>query len=608
MRLRAIAVVAIAPLWHVGAGFPAPLASTFQALQQAAVQPTALRDTLSTVVFAQSQAPGGRGTPPPVPGGSAVGRGNAPEPAGTAIIRGRVTAADTGLPLSRAQVRVIGGGAGAGREPKIAVTDDQGRYELTALPAGRLTLNAQRTGYVTIAYGQRRPREAGRPIDIGTGQTIERVDFSLPRAGSIIARIVDDLGDPLAGASVEAMILRYTNGRRTLGPAGVGSRQTDDLGEARITGLMPGDYYVTVSTDSRAVVLDTNDSRRRYVTTFFPGTSSEGEAQPVRVTVGQDATVAFAITAARTATVSGVVRQADGTSPRGLTAGLNQDSALRTTNRSSPIQADGSFLIGDVVPGEYTIVVRPNSGAVLLNGIPVSDAPDYGRLPITVRDADLSGLVVNMTKTMTLRGRVTFDTGAPPANLSADALTVIIDLAVAPAISAGRPKMNDDWTFEIANVAASGTIRLRPAPAPAEWFVKAVLIDGKDVTDRRMEFLSDGELKDIEVVVTQKRSGVSGGIVDGRNVQVTEAFAVVFPEDQALWTGQSRFISTARPDQAGRFVVTGLPPGRYFVAAVDSLEAGEERDPSLLERLARTAVRVTLAESETRNVNLRLVP
>jgi hypothetical protein len=564
---------------------------------------------LSTVVFAQSQAPGGRGVPPPVSGGAAAGRGNAPEPAGTAIIRGRVTAADAGIPLGRAQVRVSGGSASGVREPKVAVTDDQGRYELTGLPAGRLTVNAQRTGYVALAYGQRRPREAGRPIDIGVGQTIDRVDFSLPRAGSIVARIVDDLGEPLAGAAVDAMIFRYANGRRTMGPAGVAGGQTNDLGEARITGLMPGAYYVTVTPESsRPILLDTNDSGRRYVTTFFPGTSSEAEAQPVKVSVGQDTTATFAITAVRTVTVSGVVRRADGTSPTGLTAGLNQDSALRPTFRASPIQADGSFLISDVAPGEYTIVVRPNSNAMLLNGVPLSDAPDYGRLPITVRDGDLSGLVVNMTRTMTLRGKVSFDTGTPPANLSPDALTVAVNLTVVPAISAGRPTMHDDWTFEIANVAAIGTLRLRPTPGQAGWFTKAVIIDGKDVTDRTMEFLSEGELKDIEVVVTQKRSGVSGGIVDARNALITDAFAVVFPEDPDLWTGQSRFISTARPDQAGRFVVTGLPPGRYFAAAVESLEAGEERDPQLLERLARTAVRVTLAENETRDVNLRLVP
>jgi hypothetical protein len=53
---------------------------------------------------------------------------------GTAIIRGRVVAADTGRPLRRARVALSGQNRATSR---TATTDLQGRYELRDLPAGR---------------------------------------------------------------------------------------------------------------------------------------------------------------------------------------------------------------------------------------------------------------------------------------------------------------------------------------------------------------------------------------------------------------------------------------------------------------------------------------
>ena len=65
-------------------------------------------------------------------------------PAATASVRGRVIARDTGLPLRRAEVMLNqldepGTGAtsaGQGRESRTTMTDADGRYEFTNLPAG----------------------------------------------------------------------------------------------------------------------------------------------------------------------------------------------------------------------------------------------------------------------------------------------------------------------------------------------------------------------------------------------------------------------------------------------------------------------------------------
>ena len=50
----------------------------------------------------------------------------------------------------------------------------------------------------------------------------------------------------------------------------------------------------------------------------------------------------------------------------------------------------------------------------------------------------------------------------------------------------------------------------------------------------------------------------------------------------------------------------GLPPGEYFAVAVDDAEPDVLRDPDLLERLSRAAVRITVDDGAKTEVALRL--
>src|SRR5438105_11860745 len=54
--------------------------------------------------------------------------------AGTATIRGRITAADTTRPLRRAQIRLTG--ADLGPQGRTTSSDPDGRYELKDVPPG----------------------------------------------------------------------------------------------------------------------------------------------------------------------------------------------------------------------------------------------------------------------------------------------------------------------------------------------------------------------------------------------------------------------------------------------------------------------------------------
>src|SRR5688572_19006698 len=206
-----------------------------------------------TVLRAQAPAlPQGATQPgPPVPRGAMPPRDGAAAavPTGTARIRGRVVAADNGAPLRRAQVRIS---AAELRVNRSATTDADGRYEFAELPAGRYNVNVSRSGYVSLSFGQQRPFEQGRPLDLGAAQQADRIDFALPRGAVIAGRITDELGEPLAGVRVQAMRYQYLpNGRRQLTPVGgagmFGGPVSNDLGEFRLYSLMPGTYVVSAT-------------------------------------------------------------------------------------------------------------------------------------------------------------------------------------------------------------------------------------------------------------------------------------------------------------------------------------------------------------------------
>ena len=124
-----------------------------------------------------------------------------PAPAGTAVITGRILTLDSNRPLKRAVVRVTiqeaQGGGGS------AVTDGTGRYEIRDLRAGRYTIAASKAGYVTLAYGQRRPLAPATPVSISNGQRVE-IDLKLPKGSVIAGRVLDEDAEPVPGATVRA--------------------------------------------------------------------------------------------------------------------------------------------------------------------------------------------------------------------------------------------------------------------------------------------------------------------------------------------------------------------------------------------------------------------
>jgi hypothetical protein len=533
-------------------------------------------------------------------------------PRGTSVIRGTVVAADNGSPIRRAQVRI----AGSGAQGRLATTDAEGRFEIRDLPGGRYTLSAAKGGFVSVQYGQRRPSESGTPLEIGEGQTLEKIVIALPRGSVISGRITDEFGEPVANAVVTSLRYGYAGGARRLAPAGgQNSRDTtDDQGHFRLFGLSPGDYIVSASFRSGGgEAMDPAGENTGYAPTYYPGTTNLADAQRVTVVLGQEHTsVVFSLIATRLVRVTGAVLSSQGTpvqigsviltpaASRVSVAGLN-------TRLSGRIDGAGRFRVINVPPGRYVAHVRAQSG----RGGPVARAAnaasaEFGRQDITVGADDLDGVVILTGPGARVTGRIVTDAGVAPSvrpqQLTVTARPAQLDPS-SPGMGGGVGRVNDDFTFELNGVFDPRVFRVN---TPQGWSLKSVSLNGQDITDIPVDLPPGETISGLEIVVTAQTTDLSGRVIDARNRPVTDVTVVIFPALPEKWSYQSRFIRSARPDQDGRYQIRGLPPADdYLAIAVQGLEDGQAGDPDFLAGIRDHAVRLSLGEGETRALDLR---
>ncbi len=509
--------------------------------------------------------------------------------AGKGVIRGVVHAADTARPIHRAEVRIQSVGI-TPPESRSILTDEKGRYEATGLKAARYSLSASKPGYMTLAYGQLRAREPGRPLTLVEAIPLDKVDFSLPRASVIVARVIDQFGDPVRGVVVRPYLPRFVNGRRQLQQAGgYAASVTDDRGETRIFGLAPGEYYLAATPDFQTVW-------RGELETLYPGTLDVRQAQMIKVGVGEEAFATFPILRARLSSLSGRIVGSDGGPLAAPFVSLAHPQLSSGSSRHLNVATDGTFSESGLAPGEWVITVQE---------------PEYASVRLRLLDDDVHGVIVTTRKGAHVRGRVRFEGGDPPK----DRIELGVAFSGEPpmmALSAGFLRSSagvssipataeTEWTFE-AQISGVGVMRVRTA----SWMLKAVMLDGKNVADTPLDFGEAYTNKPVEVVLTQRRAELNGTVTNDRTQPVSDYVVVLFPEDEAQWTPTSRYFALGRPDQEGRFRIANLPPARYLAAAVQYLEPGDERNPEVLSRLRPDATELDIPEGETRSVTLRL--
>jgi protocatechuate 3,4-dioxygenase beta subunit len=532
----------------------------------------------------------------------------APAPTGTGRIRGRVVAADNGFPLRRAQVRIS---APEVRINRSATTDAEGRYEFPELPAGRYNISVTRSGYVSLSFGQQRPFEQGRPLDLGSAQEADKIDFALPRGGVIAGRVTDELGEPLAGVRVQAMRYQYLpNGRRQLMPVGsagmFGPPVTNDLGEFRLYSLMPGTYVVSgapadsmfMAAPGAATPVGAQDDGHGI--TYYPGTINVDEAQPITVGLAEVANASFALVPQRMTRISGIVRDSQG-KPFAATLMLRTQSGASMSMRPLAMTADdGRFSAANVPPGDHVVEVSPRP-------------PDEesASVPITAGGEDITDLLITTRPGITISGRVVFEGGA----VASKAVRVN---ASSPEPGSPPPMrvydnaqgvVDDKGQFRLRGLYGRAVFSAFPTAPPSAalpWFVKSVTLNGNNITDMPVDVATLKDDSTLEIVLTDKMTNLSGTVRNGRGQPVIDYTVVIFPDQLPEGMMPARYTRVVRPDQQGRFETRGLPPGNYLAAAIESLEQGGQWDPAFRKQIEPNAKRFRLTEGQTATIDLTL--
>ncbi|PYR79779.1 MAG: hypothetical protein DMF86_02635 [Acidobacteria bacterium] len=480
---------------------------------------------------------------------------SAPPETGTAAIRGRVVASDTGAPIRYATVTL------SRREPSLrrsTSTDPLGRFSFDGVPAGSFLLTARPAAtspYLETTFGgsSAQPR---RGIDVADGQVVTNIEIKVDAAATISGRVVDDNAEPLARIRVQA-IGRSTGSR----PQRLGGAETDDQGRFRVFGLRPG--VVMVLAEAPIEYTSGNaDSIPMLVDTYYPQSTSAIDARTFRVRAGTRIDdIELAMIRTRTFHVSGVVLNS-----RGLPATdgppplLDHRTILGGWANQIHLGSDGRFTMAGLVPGAYEIVVRPQP----------QTAGEYATASFTVGDADVDDLVITTKPAFDLAGRVTFDPQPPEA--TPGGIRIVPYTAGGEVLWGMQATVQPDASFTLIGI--FGQVLLRPQGGPIEVGLKGVFLGNQDITDIPTEFGPDDAAR-LRIAMTTRPSAIGGLVMDDRDAPTREYVVVLFPADRTAWIPASSRVQTATPDRLGRFHLIRVRPGRYRIAALPAFQSIE---------------------------------
>jgi len=380
---------------------------------------------------------------------------------------------------------------------------------------------------------------------------------------------------------------------------------SDDRGRYRVFGLIPGRYLVVADGESSQMLVGDPRNTIDYAPIFYPNATNATFALTVPVGQTDVSDIDIAFRPEPVTRISGTIVNSGGQPTNGFVMlGVSQRSgAMLLEPRVAPPTPDGTYVFENVSPGEYVVQALVPAGG--------GGATEFAKVDVTLTGSEPVQVPLRTSRGARVRGRITVDAqpSRRPPVIDIGLPPVDLDQSMMGGTSLGVP-LDSDGSFEVPSVTGPRRVVLL---SPLDgWYVKAARVGGVEALDAPFDFGSEPRsFDDVEVVVSPAAAAISGKVFGSAGEVRTDSTVVLFSSDSSRWYRQSQGLRLERPSQNGEFRVGSLPPGSYYVVALgdasDVVASGDWQDPATLDKLRSIATEVSVNESESRSVALRLV-
>lgn len=481
---------------------------------------------------------------------------------GQATVSGRVTigsqpAAGVEVMLTSSDPRVLNNNP---PPPLNALTDSEGRYRLTNVPAGGYRISAYAPAYVVKTEGIQ-SSWLGRTLSVSEGEAVEGIDFTLTRGAVITGRVTDSSGRGLIEESIS--VIPVDGEGKPLNGNQIRSSfvRTDDRGEYRAFGLPAGRYKVVAGSqggDPRSGILGGG----RYVRTWHPETTDESAARIIAIEAGEEAAkIDITMASAEKRTVysaSGKVIEAETGAPVPGVMILfmkvdDQGQPQGAAMNSSFSNSKGEFKIDSLVSNRYMVL------AMLFEGERYCDPVFF-----EISEGDVSGLEVRMERGGSISGTVFVEGGAPPEVMAGLTRIEVAAHSVGnqQRFMPGRGRVSSDAAFRVGGL-APGRVGLRIVSFPLPKGLSHLRTEHNGVEVSGFD-LQPGENVTGVRLVLQYGTAVLAGRVEVRNGTLAPGSRLYVSVSRAGMAYATHFGTEV--DNRGQFVIEGLGQGEYNVS------------------------------------------
>lgn len=455
-----------------------------------------------------------------------------------------------------------------------AITDAEGKFRVTGLPAGTYFVTLRRTGFIS-SFGA--TAGSATNVVLTAGQELKGLRYLLKPQAVLAGRVLDDEDEPVQNAQVLYITQRRFRGSRSWVPAGRNAT-TNDRGEFRLTEVPPGTYRILVMFWGQAPAAPATPGQPAmgYVLSYYPGVTDITQAAPVEAAAGAE-TNGLDITLRRMPIfqIRGKVFDADGKPARQYGAAVvPQEGAFGGVGRFSRSGDDGSFAIAGVPNGTWTLHFSTQG-----TGPRREEGRQAARTKVEISGRDIEGLEIHLNRGVALQGTISVATTGKATQEEKPTLYVTATPAEPSGFGGAMPvKAEPDGSFAL-KLAEPGRYFLSAyATAGASLYLDSVKVGGEEYYGRAVE-LGAGASPALTFVLRADGGKITGTLDTGDGDKPAgNTMVLLMPADPAL-RGSLAGRNTRPADQNGAFTFENIRPGEYLVAA------GIGSDPNALMEL-----------------------